>query len=119
MRKTIALCALALLALSSSAVAGSRAWVSEFTTISIVGVNTQAQMMPLPAVADSGPLDLSTGAKSVTVSASTKGVRICVEVQVGISNSGTATINSMPQFAGTCEYYGVQANSTVSIIAAP
>lgn len=119
LRKIIA-AALFVLASSAPSFAASRVWISECGTLGATNSGgVPAQVCAIPFLADSGPLDVSSTSQSVTVSNSTRLVRICAEVQIAIKGASGVTTSNGVLFAGTCDNFGVQPSSVVSVIANP
>ena len=102
----------------SPAGATTRAWVSECGNLGATQGGDRAQICAIPFLAHSGALDIST-VKAVTVSAQTRIVRICTEVQVSIDGVASVATDKAVMLANTCEYFGVQPSATLSILASP
>lgn len=115
--------ALVALALSGApALAASRVWISEYSTLG--GTNSggvPAQIASLPAVAIQSTLDISGGAQtSSAFNANTRFIRVICEVQCALRGDGvTATTSSILLPAFSAEYFGVLNGATISVIAAP
>jgi hypothetical protein len=112
--------ALFALLVSTQADAASRVWISEFGVLGSTSNSAPAQIAALPSITDQTPLDISTGVKSsAAFSGQTRYIRIMCEVQCAVTGNGTATTSSLPLGALSPEYFGVQPNSTISVIANP
>lgn len=118
------LLAAALFLLSATAAqAASRVWISEYGVLSATNTGgSPAQIAALPALTMQSTLDLSGGTAqtSAAFGGSTRYIRIVCEVQCAVRGDGTAATTSailLPAFSP--EYFGVQAGTTISVIAAP
>lgn len=111
----------AILFASTPSIAAQRVWISEFAVLGATASGgVPAQIAALPTLADQAVLDTTSGVvTSAAFGSQTRYIRICVESQSAAKVGATATTASMPLFAGQCEYFGVQAGATVSVIANP
>lgn len=104
---------------ASPSFAAQRVWISEFSAMGVTQTGP-AQISTLPPIVDQPVLDTTSGVvTSAAFKFGTQYIRLCVEAQSAVKVGGTATTASMMIFGGQCEYFGVQSNATVSIIANP
>ena len=105
---------------SAPANAASRVWIAECNTLGATNTaNNAAQVCMIPFLADSGPIDISAGAGSVTMTNKTTLVRVCVEQQTAFRGAAGVTTSNSIIFAGQCEYFGVVPSSVISVILEP
>ena len=103
----------------SSAFAAQRVWITEFATLGGVSGGGQAQIANMPAVARQ-QVDVTGGVQSsAAFNASTRYIRVVCEVQCAVRGDGTAAVTDTLLPAYFPEYFGVQAGSVISVIAAP
>lgn len=110
--------ALICLAMTSPAVAASRAWIAEFTT---VRVEAQAPIARIAASVHQPAIDLTGGANKTAAkfNATTKYIRVTCEVQCAIRISTDATGSAIVLPPGRPEYFAVDGGTQMSVIAVP
>lgn len=111
------LAALALLLVSTSALAASRVWIAEFVAIRIEPL----PIATLPAKVLQPTIDISAGTskRSAVFDRETRYIRIVCEVQCAISEGTSVTTSAILLPALKPEYFAVNPSTLISVIAAP